>query len=219
MSPYGVMTNRRRDRWGGPLENRLRFPLEVVARVREALDPGCAVLVKMNVQDGFRRGLPVAEAVEIARAFAASGVDGLVLSGGVVNRTPLYMLRGEVPYREMAAVQDRWYQRAALSLFGRFLVPAHPFEENFFLDDALPIRAAIDCPLVLLGGVCSREGIDRALAAGFDLVGMGRALVMDPDFVQRLARGEADRSPCDHCNRCIVRMDRGGLDCPCREEA
>ena len=214
LSPW---TNRRRDRWGGPLENRLRLPLLVVERVREAVGPDYPVMVKVNVEDGFRRGLGVDEAVEVARALAAAGVDALVLSGGFVSKTPLYMLRGEVPYREMAAVQPRWTQRVGLRLFGRLFVQAYPFEESFFQRNAERIRAAVDLPLVLLGGIASRDALDRALAAGFDFVGMGRALVMDPAFVHQLERGEADRSPCDHCNRCIVEMDRGGLDCPCRE--
>jgi len=52
-----------------------------------------------------------------------------------------------------------------------------------------------------------------ALAAGFDFAAMGRALIMDPDLPRRMQRGDATRSDCDHCNRCIAEMDRGGVRC------
>lgn len=210
LSPF---TNRRTDRWGGSLENRLRFALEIVRAVREAVGGEFPVLAKMNLRDGFPGGLELDEAVEVARALERAGISALVLSGGFVSRTPLYMLRGNVPLRDMMAVQDRWVRKVGLYLFGSLLVQAYPYEATFFLEDACRVRAAVGLPLVLLGGIASREAVARAMAEGFELAGMARALLHDATLPRRLERGEVERSGCIPCNRCIAEMDRGGVRC------
>jgi len=215
LSPF---TNRRRDEYGGSLDNRLRFPLRVLQRVREEVGSGYPVLVKMNLSDGFRRGLHLDEAVVVAQRLEAEGATALVLSGGFVSKTPLYMMRGNVPTWEMVRVQDRWFRKVGLALFGRLFVQRFPFEELFFLRESQAVREVVDLPLVLIGGILSRAGLDRAMAEGFDFVALGRALIHDAEFVHKLRRGEIERSACDQCNRCIAEMDAGGVRCPCAEE-
>ena len=210
LSPY---TNRRTDRWGGSPENRRRFAVEIVRAVRAAVGPEFPVLAKMNLRDGFPGGLEIDDAVEVARALEREGIGGLVLSGGFVSRTPLYMLRGDVPLRDMLEVQDRLVRKVGLWLFGSLLVQAYPYEETFFLEEARRVRAAVQVPLVLLGGIKSRAGLARAMGDGFELAGMGRALLHDATLPRRLERGEVERSGCVPCNRCIAQMDRGGVRC------
>ncbi len=211
LSPY---TNRRADHWGGLLERRARLTLEVVRAVRAAVGERMALLVKVNLRDGFAGGLELDEAIDVMRLIEREAVDALVLSGGFVSRTPFYMLRGELPVREMAAAQPAWLTRVGMTLFGRLLVPAHPFAEAFFLDEARQVRTAVRLPLVLVGGLRSRAAIAAALAEGFDLVALGRPLIHDPDFVRKLERGELERSGCEPCNVCVAEMDRGGVRCP-----
>ena len=75
-------------------------------------------------------------------------------------------------------------------------------------------RAALKGPLIYVGGLVSREGIDRALDSGFELVQMARALVNDPAFVAKLREGDAaTRSACDHRNYCIARMYSVDMKC------
>lgn len=210
LSPY---TNRRTDRWGGSLANRSRLAVEVLRAARAAVGPGFPILLKVNLRDGFAGGLELDESIEVARLLEAGGATALVLSGGFVSRTPLYMLRGEVPVSRMAAGQERWHARIGLHLFGRLLVQAYPYSEGFFLEEARSMRAAVRLPLVLLGGVKSMATVDRALSAGFDLVGMGRALLHDPALPRKLERGEVTASGCVPCNECIAEMDRGGVRC------
>jgi hypothetical protein len=140
-------------------------------------------------------------------------VSGLVLSGGFVGRTPLYMLRGDVPFRDMAAAEKKWVRKVGLYLFGRLFVQEYPWEETFFLDAARRVRAAVRLPLVLLGGIVSRPTVARAMAEGFELAGMARALLHDATLPRRLERGEVERRGCIPCNRCIAEMDRGGVRC------
>jgi 2,4-dienoyl-CoA reductase-like NADH-dependent reductase (Old Yellow Enzyme family) len=113
----------------------------------------------------------------------------------------------------MVAAQERFWAKVGLALFGRLLVQAYPYQEGFFLEEARRMRAAVRLPLVLLGGVKSMAVIDRALGDGFELVGMGRALLHDPALPGKMERGEVTASACVPCNECIAEMDRGGVRC------
>ncbi len=210
LSPY---TNRRSDRWGGPLAGRMRLALEILRAVREVAGGRLAILPKVNLRDGFPGGLEIDEAVEVARALEAEGASALVPSGGFVSRTPLYMLRGEVPLRRMVAVQERWAAKLGLFLFGKLLVRRYPHEEAFFLADARRVRQAVRLPLVALGGITSLAGLRRVMGEGFELAGMARALLHDSALPRKLAAGEASASGCVPCNECIAEMDRGGVRC------
>ena len=215
LSPW---TNHRKDRYGGSLENRLRFPLAVIHRVREAVGPGFPILVKMNQRDGMRGGLELGEAVEIARRFETAGVNALIPSCGFTAKTPLYMMRGNVPTMEMAANQRNLFMRLGLILFGRFMVQKYPFERMYLLEGAQRIRDAVRIPVVYVGGVLSLDDMNRAMSEGFEFVEVGRAIVRDPDFVRKLQRSEIRESDCDQCNRCIATMDAGGVYCVAEEK-
>lgn len=208
-----AFTNRRRDAWGGTLEKRVRLPVEVVKRVRAAVEGRAAVLVKMNLDDGFRGGVTYDDAVVVARALEAAGAHALVPSGGFVSRTPFYMLRGTVPVNEMVAIQPGVLRRVGLKLFGRIVVKEYPFQENFFFEGAKRVVDAVRIPVALLGGVKTVDGIGRAMSAGFELVSMGRALIAEPDLPKRFQAGLATESRCVPCNLCVVEMEKEGVKC------
>ena len=202
------LTNHRRDEFGGSLENRMRFMrmcLDEVMRARE--ETGIGVLVKHNMYDGLHCGIQIPESIEIARVIESYGVDGIVLSGGFVSRTPMLVMRGAMPIRTLTYYMKNPLLKLGIRLFGWAMMRPYPWSECYFLEDARKFRAALKGPLVYVGGVVSREGAERALEAGFDLVQMARALVAEPGFVRRMeAEGEGCRSVCDHTNYCIGRM-------------
>lgn len=205
--------NQRSDAWGGSLPNRLRLPIAVVRAVRERVGEGFPILCKTNLDDGFRGGLELGEAVEIAVALEREGVDALVLSAGFVSRSAFFLLRGGRPLREMIAVERKWTQKAALALFGPLLVRPWPFEPLFLLDMAKRVREAVAMPLALLGGIGTREDLARAMREGFELVAVARALLANPDWVRELEAGRLDATRCNRCNACVAEMDRGGVRC------
>lgn len=215
LSPY---TNHRGDRYGGSFEARLRYPLEVLAAVRDATRGRVAMLVKTNLRDGFDGGMQLDEGVEAARAFARLGVDALVLSGGFVSRAPMYIMRGAMPTRAMAHFMTDPLLKHALPIVGQRMIPPLPYRENYFLDDARVARRAVPIPLVYVGGVSTYESARAVLDEGFEGIAMARALIEDPAFVDRMAREEATaRSRCDHCNFCAARIYTGPMSCPLRE--
>ena len=117
------------------------------------------MLVKLNQRDGFPGGLELDEAVEVARGFQRAGASALVPSCGFTARTPLYMLRGNVPVREMAANQSSALLRLALGL-GNLFVPRDRYQPLFLLEGARRIREAVDLPVIYVGGVLSMQGHD-----------------------------------------------------------
>ncbi len=206
-------TNRRDDQWGGSLDNRMRLPLDVVRSVRDRVGASFPILAKTNLRDGFRGGLELEESVGVAQRLEAAGVNAIVLSGGFVSKTPFYLFRGARPLKQMIEVEHNRLQKLALRVFGRRAIREYPFKEMFFLDDARAVRKAVRVPLVLLGGVLSLDNLETAMREGFDFVAMGRALIADPDLINRMQRGTATRSRCISCNQCVAEMDRDGVRC------
>ena len=215
LSPW---TNTRKDKYGGTLENRLRFPANVISKIRDELGSGFPILVKMNQIDGMKGGLVLEEAVRIAKSFEEAGASALIPSCGFTAKTPFMMMRGNLPIREMAHNQPGLFARLSLILFGKMFVQYYPYEPLFLLEGAAKIRDAVDIPVIYVGGVLSKDHINRILYEGFDFVQVGRATVRDPSFVKNLRTGKIAASDCDICNRCVAAMDAGGVYCVSEEK-
>ena len=206
LSPY---TNHRRDEYGGSLENRMRLMRRVITRVLEVAGDDMGVLVKMNMWDGFRRGMQEPECMEVARELERLGVHAIVLSAGFVSKAPMEVMRGAMPLRTMTHYMDMrrfWWLKALVLGFGRWMIPTVPYSEGYFLERAKRFRAAVKLPLIYVGGLVSLAKMEEVLAAGFQGLQVARALVRDTDFVNRLHTGEITRSECGHSNYCIGRM-------------
>ena len=215
LSPYN---NRRRDAYGGSIENRARFPRRVLRAVRDAVGGRAAIWAKLNMEDGFQGGMTLEEGVQVARWIEAdASVDALQLTGGHTTRSPFFLMRGEVPLRGMIENEKNATARLGMRLFAPLLIRPFPFEEAFFRASALRFRAALSLPLMLLGGVTRLDTMERAIDEGFELLAMGRALIRDPDLARRMQAGELTASRCVPCNQCVVEMERGGTRCVLRE--
>ena len=214
LSPY---TNRRKDMYGGSLENRMRFMRMCLEEVVEAAAQcGMAVVVKHNMEDGFKSGIQIPESIEIAREIERMGVDAIVLTSGFVSKAPMAVMRGRIPTKTMSYYMPwkSWPQKIVVNLFGNWMIRQYDFEECYFLENAKKFRAELKCPLIYVGGLVSREGIERVLDAGFELVQMARALVNDPGFVNKLREGDlSTRSGCDHRDYCMARMYSVDMQC------
>lgn len=207
--------NHRKDEFGGTLANRMRFMEMVMEEVMKAAGNDMAVLVKMNMRDGFRGGMELDESLQVARKLQELGAHALVLSGGFVSKAPMYVMRGEMPIRTMTHYMTCWWLKYGVRLVGKYMIPSVPFREAYFLEDALKFREALDIPLVYVGGLVSRQKIEEVLIHGFEAVQMGRALLNEPDFVNRMRQEENARCNCRHSNYCIARMYT--LDMACHQ--
>ncbi len=211
LSPY---TNHRRDEFGGSLENRMRFMRLVMEEVMREAGDDLAVLVKMNMRDGFRGGMEPDETLEVGRTLRRDGAHALILSGGFVSRAPMYVMRGKMPIRALTHYMDDFWLKTGVRMGGRLMIRSHPFSEAYFLEDALKFRRELEgMPLVYVGGLVSRQKIDEVLGHGFEFVSMARALLREPGFVNRMREEENARCACEHVNYCIARMYSREMAC------
>lgn len=177
--------NRRRDAYGGTLENRARFALEILRRIRAEL-PDLPVIFRMNADDFFPGGLVIEEAIEIARWAAAAGAAALHVSAG--------------HYRSLPSAER--------------MIPPMAYPEGVFLDYAARIKAHVAVPVIAVGRLGNPAAAMAAIEDGkADFVALGRPLIADPGWVAKASRGLPVRR-CIACNTCVNEM-RGGARIGC----
>jgi 2,4-dienoyl-CoA reductase-like NADH-dependent reductase (Old Yellow Enzyme family) len=207
--------NRRRDAYGGGAAQRARFPAEVLRRVLDAVGDRMAVSCKICVTEGFKGGATADDAIEVARVLEREGAHLLVLSGGMNVEAPWAIFGSNMPAAAVETIQNPVVKFATRAM--RLWEPKVAFRELYFLEHSRRIRAAVKLPLAYLGGAKSMAGVDSVLGEGFDCVVMGRALIHDPDLVNKFQDGRATVSGCTACNECVAMMyTEGGTRCVLR---
>lgn len=203
------LLNRRDDEFGGSLQNRAKVARGLVMAVRRAVRQQVAVTAKLNMTDGIRGGLTVDEALTTARWLQDDGgLDAIELTAGSSLVNPMYLFRGDAPVKEFAAAFKpplRW----GIRMTGHRFFREYPYRDAYLLREARLFRAELTIPLILLGGITNRTTMDLAMAEGFEFVAMARALLAEPDLVNRIAaEGSQVRSACTHCNQCMATIYR-----------
>ncbi|MEV6341420.1 NADH:flavin oxidoreductase [Nocardia vinacea] len=201
--------NRRKDRYGGSLENRARLAREIALMVKEAVGGRLAVTAKLNMEDGVPGGLTVPESLQVAAWLEADGaLDALELTAGSSLLNPMLLFHGDAPRRSFAKVLPvpaRWGFRVV----GRSFLKEYPYQEAYLLERARHFRRELSMPLILLGGITNLDTMRLAIAEGFDFVAMGRALLREPNLLHRIRSEESTRSACIHCNECMPTIYTG----------
>ena len=205
--------NKRRDLYGGSVENRMRFPIMVLRRVLDAVGKDLAVLCKFSITDGVKGGNTSEDGAAIARALEAEGANMLVLSAGMNVESITTMFGSSFPKENR--VKPANLVIAAGMFIQRLTEPKNVvFRELYLLEHARQIRAAVKMPLAYLGGVESLANAETAMTEGFDAVALGRALIFDPALVDHFRNHVSLRSGCTRCNLCTAMMyTAGGTSC------
>lgn len=201
--------NKRKDEWNGSLENRARFARQVVAAVRYAAPSNVAVTAKISLNDGVPGGFKPPESTAFAKMLQDDGhLDALEMTGGSSLANPIYLFKGDAPRDEFAKALPK-VMGLGFKLFGKKFMPSYPFEEAYFRPMALDVRAQLDMPLIFLGGINNLATVQQAMSDGFDFVAMGRAVLREPDLINRMQEGTQTEGNCVHCNKCMVSIWSG----------
>ncbi|MFJ4655085.1 NADH:flavin oxidoreductase [Nocardia sp. NPDC088792] len=203
------LLNRRKDRYGGALENRARLAREVAAAVAEAVGGRLAVTAKLNMEDGVRGGLTVPESLRVAAWLQDDGhLDALELTAGSSLLNPMLLFHGAAPRRSFAKTLPT-PARLGFRAMGRVFLKEYPYQEAYLLERARQFRRELTMPLILLGGITNLDTMQQAMAEGFDFVAMGRALLREPNLLRRIQADAGFRSACIHCNECMPTIYSG----------
>lgn len=206
---FSPKLNKRTDRYGGDVTRRAELARRVAEQVRRSVGENVAVTAKFNMDDGVRGGFWLTDSVPTARLLEADGhLDALQLTGGSSLQNPMYYFRGDVPMDEFIASQPRAVG-LGLRVIGKRLFRSYPFEEAFFLPLARQFREQLSMPLMLLGGINRLDTAQQALAEGFEFVAMARALLREPDLVNRFRDDVAEEGLCIHCMKCMPTVYSG----------
>ncbi|RMA82577.1 NADH:flavin oxidoreductase/NADH oxidase family protein [Umboniibacter marinipuniceus] len=171
-------SNLRKDQYGGSLENRARFLLEVVSATRAAIGPNIPVSVKLNSADFQRGGFNFEDSLVVLKWLEAAGVDLVEISGGTYEQPKLLGIQG---------IEDEAPQAVATSTKAR---------EAYFVDFAKAMQSEVTIPLMVTGGFRKRAVMEAALEDGSaDIIGLGRPLCVVADSPKQLLAGreELDR--------------------------
>ncbi len=168
------LSNRRIDQYGGSLENRARFLLDVVRRIRAETRKGFAVSVKLNSADFQKGGFSDDESAIVAKWLEEAGVDLIEISGGNYEQPRMINFDRKDP---LANKRESTVKR-----------------EAYFLDFVPKLRAKVSIPVMVTGGFRTASAMESALANdGVDMVGLGRPLVIDPDGARKILAGEVTK--------------------------
>jgi 2,4-dienoyl-CoA reductase-like NADH-dependent reductase (Old Yellow Enzyme family) len=198
------LDNRRTDEFGGGPENRVRFPARVMRAVKDAVGDRIAVLAKINVDDGRSRGAHVEDAIVTAKALEEAGADMLVLSGGRNVESNWFTFGSSMNLEAMMQVIGKWTLTGIAVASTAKTAPKVTFKELYFWEYSTQIREAVSMPLAYIGGVKSTANVEQIMAGGFEAVVMGRALLREPDLINRWQTSPKEPSRCDSCNSCLA---------------
>jgi len=178
------LANVRDDKWGGSLENRMRFVVEVYRAMRKAVGKKFPIGIKINSADFQRGGFEEGDAIEVVKALESEGIDVIEISGGTYESAAMTGVKTE-------STRSR---------------------EAYFLEFAEKVKANAQVPIMLTGGFRSSAGMREAIYSGaVDFIGLARPLAMEPDLAKRLIRDESARSDVEPVKTGIAAIDKSGM--------
>ena len=180
--------NRRRDQYGGTVQNRCRLHLEVFQAVREAVGKDFPVLIKLNCADFVENGLSLEDSLQVGQMLAGAGLDAIELSGGLLTGGKMSPSRTGINSEE---------------------------EEAYFREEAAQFKKSIGIPLILVGGIRSFNVAGRLVEDGVaDYISLSRPLIREPALINRWKSGDLSPAGCKSDNGCFIAGRSGqGIRC------
>jgi len=175
--------NRRQDKWGGSLENRMRFVIETTREIKKQVDENFPVMIKLGCRDYIEspKKLTIEEGIRVVKALEKEGIYHIEISHGTVDRANRNLSTGITS----------------------------PDKEAYLLPDAQKIRQATDMPLGLVGGMRSPSIMEQIVQSGIvDSISICRPLIREPDLLKQWKNGSRKSADCISCGRCFNRKDR-----------
>jgi 2,4-dienoyl-CoA reductase-like NADH-dependent reductase (Old Yellow Enzyme family) len=214
-------TNRRNDRWGGSLENRMRFVREIYSRSRALVGADFPILIKISAYDHMakkgKKGIEIDEGVMMAQLLADMGIDGIEVSCGIAE-DGMSTLRGKLPVDllidDLGMFKNNAIMRFVMRRFGNRIMKTPPFTEDYNRSTARLIKQKVSVPVFAVGGIIRPQTMEDIVTSGdADYVSLCRSLIFSPIFPRKIQEGSREPSGCIHCNHCLFYLALGPLRC------
>lgn len=179
------LANQRNDQWGGPVENRMRFVIELVRAMRGAVGAKFPIGIKINSADFQRGGFAEEDAVTVVKALEKEGIDLIEISGGTYESAA--MTGRQDVLRSATDTMPSSSQTGGKGALGETVAASTYAREAYFLPFAEKIKKSLKVPLMLTGGFRSSAAMNQSIESGaVDIVGIARPLAMEPRLGRRL---------------------------------
>jgi 2,4-dienoyl-CoA reductase-like NADH-dependent reductase (Old Yellow Enzyme family)/thioredoxin reductase len=178
---FSVYSNRRQDEYGGTLENRLRFSLEIYRRIRELTGDDFIISYRLNGHEFAPVETPISDVIVLARRLEQEGIDLLNVSAG----------NCEIPETLLK------------------MIPPGSAPNACFADLAAAVKKEVKVPVITVGRITTPQIAEDILESGkADMVATGRALIADPYWPEKALNGKSDLiRRCIGCNQgCMERL-------------
>ena len=216
LSPYG---NRRKDGWGGSLENRCKAVELIIKGIKSATN--LPVWIKISAEDNRKDGMNIQSSVEICKRLEEAGCDAIEVSCGTVQDGMNTMRSEHLPmdavfrYREPCASFPKLLNKIALpaaNLINPLIRQPKPLE-NFNVENAAIIKKNVSVPVIVVGGIHKVCDMQKILSDGkADFVSMCRPFICEPDLAAKLKNGQPE-AKCIMCNYCGLVIEKEPVRC------
>jgi len=211
--------NERTDDWGGSTEKRFRAVREIFQKTRKRVGSDFALWAKINAYDFQDGGMRIEEALKIAGMLQEVGCDCIEVSSGIAIDGFATIRVRELPTEAIlewsSMTQGKGdLTKKALSWVLPFMVKTYAPLENFNVCQAKQMKQVLDIPVIVVGGLRNMEDINNVFRLGAaDFVSLGRPLLTEPGFVNKLRNDTACRSQCIECGYCIMALAKMPAEC------
>ena len=216
LSPYG---NRRKDSWGGSIQNRFRIVELIIKGIKEKTN--LPVWIKISAEDNRKNGMNIESSVEICRMLEKAGCDAIEVSCGTVQdgmntmRSKLMPMDAVFRYKEPCASFPKLLNKIALpaaNLINPLIKQPSPLE-NFNVENAATIRKNVSIPIIAVGGIHKADDMENIISSGkADYVSMCRPFICEPDLAKKLKNGQKE-AKCIMCNYCGLVIEKEPTRC------
>jgi 2,4-dienoyl-CoA reductase-like NADH-dependent reductase (Old Yellow Enzyme family) len=204
-------TNRREDKWGGTIENRMRFVTEIYKRTRKNVGDDYPIFIKLSAYDYMKNGLKPEEGIAIATKMADIGFDGIEVSCGI-GEDGGSTLRGEIPFDVILDEWDMYKEKGFL--FRNKIIKPIPFTQGYNRESARKIKEKVNVPVFVVGGMVDPTFMEETIQSGeADYISLCRALITDTKFPNKIREGSREVSRCIHCNLCLYYLVTRSVRC------
>ena len=198
-------TNKRKDKYGGTTENRMRIVENIYKRTVELVGTDFPILIKMNADDLIKGGLVLSESKKIAEKFSKLGFAAIEISSG--------MWEAALLSQEELGWEPAMIPESRINILSKD-------REAYHLSYAREIKNLIDVPLILIGGIRSLDMVEEILAEGSaDFVSLSRPLIREPDLPNKWLTGSGENTcECISCNGCVASITMDRVHCTQKEK-